>query len=257
MTTSSNIIFDIETQGDRAKALSYAEPFKAFEPLPPFDVDAVPLGNAKNPDLIKEKQEKAALAYPKKVEEHLKNYEQAKLAYEAKIVDKAALSAYTARVLAIGLEIDGEFRMLAGDEADMLSTFWDIFEESTSKFVGFNINKFDVPFLVRRSWKLGVIPPNIYNGRYLTNKFIDLMEVASCGEFGTFLSLGKLCDFLGVEGKFQGDCTGASFADKFTSDIKGDYELAVEYLKCDIKATKKVAEILLRERNTEENFDLA
>ncbi len=246
------IAFDIETQGIRDAALALAEPYKQFEPLPPFDPKAVKIGNLKDPDKVAAKIRAEEEAYPQKVKEHEIAYEKALLAYQANVVSKAALNALTGRVVAIGIKTTGEEKILSGEESDFLKEFWEFVGTHTENFVGWNTNGFDIPFLVRRSWKLGVIVPNIFNGRYIDKRFIDLMEVFGCGEYGYKAKLDDVAKFLDVQGKYDGDCTGESFAELFLSDDPIAKARAEEYLKCDIRATWAIAEKLFPSGKSEE-----
>ena len=246
------IAFDIETQGIRDAALALAEPFKSFEPLPPFDPKAVKVGNLKDPDKIAAKIRVEEEAYPQREKEHEAAYEKARIEYVAKVVSKAALNALCGRVVAIGIKTADEEKILSGGEAEILRAFWELFGTTVCPFVGWNIGGFDIPFMVRRSWALGVIVPNIFNGRYLDKRFIDLMEVFGCGEYGYKAKLGDVADFFGVQGKYDGDCTGEEFAEKFLSDDEAARAQAEEYLKCDIRATWAIAEKLFPAPKKEE-----
>lgn len=246
------IAFDIETQGIRDAALALAEPYKAFEPLPPFDPKAVKVGNLKDPDKVAAKIRAEEDAYPQKVKEHELAYEKALLAYQANIVSKAALNALTGRVVAIGIKTAGEEKILAGEERGILKEFWELVGTHAENFVGWNSNGFDIPFLMRRSWKYGVAVPNIFSGRYIDKRFIDLMEVFACGEYGYRAKLDDAAKFLGVQGKYDGECTGETFAEKFLSGDPVAKAQAEEYLKYDIRATWAVAEKLFPSGKPEE-----
>lgn len=239
-------VFDIETKGLDSEALALAEPFKGYEPLPPFDTTSVPLGNTKDPDKIAAKIRAAEEAYPEKIKQHYAEYEKAQAEYEAKIISKAALNALCGEVVAIGIKTEESETILSGNEADILREFWNLYGTTSALFVGWNSNCFDVPFLVRRSWKNGILVPDIYQGRYLDKRFIDLMEKFACGEYGYKLKLDNAAKFFGVEGKYQGDCTGADFAMMFESDDPIAKAKAIEYLKCDLRATYAIAEKMLK-----------
>lgn len=240
------IVFDIETAGIRDKALEFAEPFKPFEPLPPFDPKAVKVGNLKNLDKIAEKIREAEESYPQRVKEHEEAYEKAALEYQAKVVSKAALNALCGRVVAIGIKTESEEIILSGGEADILQRFWEFVGTHGDNFVGWNIAGFDMPFLVRRSWMLGVpFPDSIFNGRFLSSQFVDLMVMFACGEYGYKLSLDKAADFFGVPGKYDGDVCGENFAQHFEGEDPVMRKCAEEYLLCDLRATWAVAEKML------------
>jgi len=165
--------------------------------------------------------------------------------------EKAALDATTGRVLAIGLQdaagthlltVDGaetaeEFRR---DEADVIAEFWNHAcpDGRWRTLIGFNSNRFDIPFLVRRSFKLRVPVPNgVTHGRYLGRQFVDLMEIWKVGDYQATVSLDRLAKHLGCGAK-NGD--GARFAEL----LENDREAALDYLRNDIEMTCAVAERL-------------
>lgn len=243
------IVFDIETKGNREEALALAEPFPLFEPLPPFNPAMVKLGNVKDAAKIEAKIEAERIAYPQKVKEHQETYEREREEYVAKITSKAALSALTGKIVAIGIKTSDKEMILEGDECKILNQFWQLYTANlmSKTFVGWNISGFDVPFIVRRSWKLGVpVPLGVFDGRYLNRCFVDLMTMFGCGEYGYKIKLDTVAKYLGVPGKYTGDCTGEMFADKFLSGDKEARAQAEEYLKCDIRATWAIAEKILK-----------
>lgn len=180
-----------------------------------------------------------------------KNYtDPAKIAkaIQEKIADfiaDAALSEETGWVCAIGIwnESNG-YEMFVSDtlsEKEIIEKFWSRIWDGhaiTDKIIGFNSNKFDVPFLVRRSWKLGIsIPPTVLNrvrGRmYINEMFTDLLDWWDMGTHDT-ISLARFAKFLGV-----GTKTGDG---KFFHILLGnDKEAAIAYLKNDIDLTAKCA----------------
>ncbi len=203
-----SIIYDIET-GPR--------PLTNIEPLcPEFDAP----GNYKDPVKI------AAYRDEKKKE----------------WLDRAALSAVTGRVLAIGYLVDGNYYTFAsGDEAEDIAAYWDLITDHgaiTSRIIGFNSNGFDLPFLVRRSWKLGVrIPPTLFRGRYPNDCFVDLMDIWKCGNRDQSISLDDLAKYLGVGAK---NGSGKEFAELWETDRA----TALAYLENDLRLTEKCAERL-------------
>lgn len=164
---------------------------------------------------------------------------------EEEFVQRAALCASTGRVHAIGIRKDGE-TLIFGDqdgEREMLRLFWGWVEDCVRTgyaLIGFNIARFDIPFLIRRSWALGVTPACGVIGGYgrLNPAFIDLMQEWQCGDRGASISLDRLCRMLGLPGK-NGD--GAEFARLW----KEDKAKAETYLTNDIMVTLRVAERML------------
>lgn len=230
------IYFDIETG-----PLPEAE-LEAI--LPPFDPLAVKCGNMKDPEKIAAK------------------VAEAQASHKQDFIDGAALDATTGRVLAVGLVIPGampceeweamqrpgiEWSALgeewgfgvAGldDEAHLLQRFWQLVGEvpQVNRMVGFNSNYFDLPFLIRRSWKLGVpVPIGIRRGRYWADEMVDLRDIWQLGNREARGNLGSIATHLGCGAK-NGD--GAEFARLWTSDRPK----AIEYLRNDLELTVRVA----------------
>ena len=203
------LIFDIETGPEDEEVLSAMEP--------EFSAPA----NFKDPAKIAEKIEVQRSAWR----------------------EKAALCATTGRVLAIGMMLDDEVDLLVVDseqgfsEVDLLTAFWQIAAPDGiwRHLVGFNSNRFDIPFLIRRSYKLGVrVPFGALNGRYLNARFIDLMESWKLGDFQSSISLDRLAKHLGVGAK---NGNGAHFA----ALLQEDRAAALDYLRNDIAMTVAVA----------------
>ena len=208
-----NIIFDIETG-----PLPEAE-LEAM--LPPFDPAEVKTGNIKDPEKV------AA-----KIAEAESNHRQA-------FFDRAALDPLTGRVLAIGMLAGKDFEFLTYDDEDrMLDAFWSRWEDMSrgaNRFIGFNCLLFDLPFLVRRSWKLGVkIPHGVREGRYWSNLFIDLREVWQLGDRQARGSLDAIARHLGV-----GEKSGSG--KDFAALLKLDHDKAIEYLRNDLVLTARIA----------------
>lgn len=155
-------------------------------------------------------------------------------------LDRAALSAVTGHVLAIGYLHEGKFNVFAsGDEADDIAAFWDLVAPRgilLRPLVGFNCNGFDVPYMVRRSWKLGVQPPHgLFRGRWLNDAFVDLMEMWRCGTRDTSISLADLARYLGV-----GEKTGSG--KDFAALWESDRDAALKYLENDLRLTARCAQ---------------
>ncbi len=203
--------------------------------VPEFDISEVKLGNTTAPDKIKEKLRRALLTH------------------ESKYIDRAALNAETGQVLAIGIwygsnkvfvravgdrEVDGDpLDVFEVTEKTLLMWMWEHYD-GISPLIGFNIFGFDLPFLVRRSWILGVdIPKGVRKGRGWCYSFVDLMQEWGCGEYRKYISLGDLAKCLGV-GEKSG--SGKDFQKLFEEDR----EKALDYLRNDLMLTKAVGERL-------------
>jgi hypothetical protein len=212
------IYFDIETG-----ALPEAE-LAAL--VPPFDPAEVKTGNLKDPEKIA-----AKLA-------------EAEASHRRDFFDKAALDPLTGRVLAVGVLYadSGEFEVLGHeDESETLRAFWTLCRGEmgrTNEMAGFNIHLFDLPFLIRRSWKHRVpVPLGIRRGRYWSEQIIDLREAWQLGDRQARGSLDAIARHLGVGAK-NGD--GKDFAQLWQSDRAK----AVAYLRNDLELTAKIADAL-------------
>ncbi|MFN7137728.1 MAG: ribonuclease H-like domain-containing protein [Limisphaerales bacterium] len=212
------IFFDIETGALPESELASL--------LPPFDPAEVKTGNIKDPEKIA-----AKLA-------------EAEANHKRDFIEKAALDPLTGRVVAIGL-LDaetGEFRVIGhDDEAQTLREFWDACRGEMGRInqmVGFNTYQFDLPFLIRRSWKHRIaIPIGIRRGRYWSNEMIDLRDGWQLGDRQARGSLDAIAKHLGVGAK-NGE--GKEFARLWESDRNR----ALEYLRNDLELTARVGRVL-------------
>lgn len=159
---------------------------------------------------------------------------------KARWKERAALSAMTGKVLAIGYQgVLNAPNVDARDESVMIRRFWDELRFAES-LVGFCCRSFDIPFLVQRSFILGIpVPVTLFEGRYLSRDIIDLQEVWLCfSREREGASLDAVCRACGIGGKTG---SGADFARLFATDK----EAALRYLKDDIELTWKLSERLL------------
>ena len=243
------IIFDIET-GPLSEeiVLERAKPYTPLEHPGLFNPDSVKLGNIKDPEKIKAKIVEASAKHGEACLEYEKLSDAHRDAWVKAEMGRAALSALTGEVLAIGYHgSDSRDRIqieLSKDtsERDIICDFWRIYDEQYSNgltMVGHNIFNFDLPFLIRRSWLLGVeVPPSVVvKEKYLSNTvFGCTMLKWSLGDRGSYISLDKLSGLLGGPRKPEG-ITGAMFADMMIDDETE----ALEYLKNDLLMTRHVA----------------
>ena len=248
-STTSPLFFDIETGPlplDVIKQIT--RPFKSKLKHPgEFDPQSVKYG------VTKDEAKRAA-----KLQDCMDKHEAAIADYESKaskeeadywqdILDRAALSALTGRVLAIGYgsdagetvdHIDSEERK--GDESALLIGFWSKFvrcRDARRKMVGFNIKLFDVPFLVQRSVILGVdVPETIMDGRYLSSVFVDLNDlwmVGGRGFNGNLDEISRACGF----GQKPDGVSGAHFFQTYAN--LSTRSQAIDYLVNDVALNRK------------------
>lgn len=161
--------------------------------------------------------------------------------YEQECLGKAALSAETGEVLAIGIRgvKDGQLQNVIwhGVEYDTLTHFWRLFNDTRDRgrtMVGFNILEFDLPFLICRSWYLGVkVPGGVMDKwRWWPSFVVDLMQVWKLGRYRSYISLDMVARCCGLQGKTEG-MSGADFAEAW----KNDRETAEAYLLNDLEIT--------------------
>lgn len=141
---------------------------------------------------------------------------------KAKKLEKAACSAETGKILAIGWCMDGENYIThesLTDEASLLQEFWNMvrsFQGHSFSLVGFYSHSFDLAMLIRRSWICGVPTVNLMRGKYFDDsKSIDLIETWKLGNREDNISLGRLSKLLGVGEKVG---SGADYAKLLESD---------------------------------------
>ena len=197
--------------------------------IPAFDPDNVKIGNL-GEEKAKEKIEKARA-------EHMTRFQRS-----------AALSAVTGEILAIGIMREVEpskppvFELLIDREDLILRAFFAIFAESQKKhptqWLGYYIRNFDLPFIIRRAWKHGIMLPEGFQGRSLPWQFTDLYDTWRLMEYPPEnISLDTIARYFGIGAKTG---NGANFHEL----IRMDREAAIAYLKNDLWLTWKLAGVM-------------
>jgi len=196
--------------------------------LQPFDANKVALGVLKDPDKIMAK-----------IMEAEANHGNAE-------VERAALSAETG-IVAISGMMNDSLHQFADSEEDVIEKTFDKMMQVFSGggiISGWNVKGFDLPFLVKRAWLIGVkVPARIFNPlkpRYpWSDSIIDLMEVWKAGQYTEkHTSLNAALRHLGLPEKTG---LGADFGKLWASD-KG---AALAYNADDLDRELKVAMRLL------------
>jgi hypothetical protein len=212
-----------------------------------FDIETVPLSPSEIAQAIPDFDPGEVKVGNLGAEKAAEKIEAKRLEHQNRILERAALSPLTGRVAAIGIrgparadgEIDERTDFNDNEETLIRSFFLALVSDPDGVWIGFNCFNFDLPFLMRRAWKLGIIPPRgILKGRYPSNWFIDLAIIWQAGEYRPEpISLNRLGQFLGLGVKMD---NGANFA----SLLYQNQETAKAYLQRDLYLTWKIAERL-------------
>jgi len=159
------LVFDIETGplADEELRKVYTEPELPEHPGE-FDESQVKLGNTKDQNKILLKIEEARNKHGRQLAEHDSKCQSILSKHWEDFKGKAALDALTGRILAIGyFNPDNDKHIVdSGEELQLLENFWRQYESKVSdrrSIVGHNILNFDLPFICRRSWLLGITIP--------------------------------------------------------------------------------------------------
>lgn len=251
------IVFDIETGPLPIETLKQILPPFDRSSLGPepaaFDPATVKLGNMKDEKLIADKIHAAKTKHAEEAKTWWQAATQAEPNYWAAIEERAALSAITGQVLAIGYLGQSQQIHAASEgiqEGALLSHFWGLYKKARAahrKMCGYNIKGFDVPFLAQRSYILGVeVPATVLTPTgFLEPTFVDLADVWKCGNRGWgekgFGSLDTLAKAMGLGEKLAG-VTGADFARLFNSQDPQERQQAIDYLATDLAITRAIAE---------------
>jgi Zn ribbon nucleic-acid-binding protein len=213
-----SLYFDIETEPQPEPLLR--------ELCPPFDPEAVKVGNL-GPAKAAEKIAEAAA-------NHFTDF-----------CADAALTPFKGRVCVIGLRDSGKMpngtvRLIdctVSEEAG-LRDFWRVLEETPhGNLVGFNTHGFDLPFLIKRSWVMGVPVPQclrLERDRFWPEWNIDLRKIWQCGDFQAHGKLDDIARALGLQGKTgdHGAHFGQLWRDPETRSVAEDY-LRQDVLLCE------------------------
>jgi hypothetical protein len=214
------LYFDIETAPLPESELSAM--------CPAFDASEVAIGNTKDPQKIAEK------------------IAEARRDHFPKFVSRAALSAITGRVCAIGFmygrECSESFPVILDDddEKHLLSKFFREISSHDGSIVGFNIQFFDIPFLTHRAWALGIPVPyqfQLRNDRFFGDWIVDLRNRWQMGDKQRRGKLDEIARHLGIDGK-TGD-HGRDFH-KLLHGTPEQRETALAYLRQDVELCRQV-----------------
>ena len=243
------LVFDIETEPQPDESLRQCLPVfdgSKYE-VGEFDPRSVKLGNIKKQEIIEEKIETARKAHEQRKSNQACELDIGRQNHWEEFRDAAPLSAVYGRVLAIGLFAPGTGNFFCDPmpgseddpEADVLRRFWSKCVDCIHKsrpIVGLNIYQFDLPFMVRRSWILGVQVPNVIARDLQTRwpkwneRFVDLRQLWLLGAgWDTKSNFTTLSHAFGTSGKTE------ESGKYFWKLWREDPERAVAYLEQDVR----------------------
>jgi len=135
--------------------------------------------------------------------------------YEKTLLEKAALDPATGIVAVVGVWVNGkvtQYTLVNHTEDILTECALNALASSTQTF-GWNIHGYDLPFLVKKAWMLGIfVPRHVFNpfSRYtIPDRIIDGMKVWTCGNFkAPFTSLDRALRSVGLPGKLDGNQFG-------------------------------------------------
>jgi len=144
---------------------------------------------------------------------------------KTKQIDRAALDSDYGKIVAIGVKEDDSpinSRICGsgqiGGEADILVWFWHLLNLHNGQSCGYNTIGFDLPYLMRRSFALGIKPSIIPNlAKYRTHPTLDLMNVLY--NWGRAKSLKWVCQRYGIENPLP-DLNGSQVKDMDAETLK-------------------------------------
>lgn len=176
-----------------------------------FDIETAPLDDDALRAMEPEFEAPANYKNPEKIADYIAEA-------RAKWKEKAALSPLTGRVIMFPCLRSGDdpvVDIIGGDGQDwseqaervLLGTAWSRIEQAAADgalLCGWNTHRFDVPFLLRRSWALGVPVPRVALMRRLGLPWVDGMLEFTRHAPGEYVSLDAASRFLGT-GRKNGD----------------------------------------------------
>lgn len=242
------LIFDIETGPLPDDILASHFTFDAPPHPGEFDPASVKYGQLKDEAKRAAKLEECQKAHAAAIENYESNVAAARDNAWQSLKNSAALSAFTGQVLAIGIRRGDKAGIFAEPtESETLAKFWKKYlacRSEQTKLVGCNIFEFDLPFLIRRSWMLGVdIPKAVCDfGKWgnFDPLFVDIRQRWQLGQRnGCESSLDAMARALNCGCKTEG-IGGGDFA-RLWLGTPEEKQQAVNYLLNDLKLTADVA----------------
>ena len=220
-----------------------------------FYYDIETAGNYKDLNVCKEKN-------PREYELFLKKYEKKKEdphwkgTPEEAYLNNAGLMPEYGRVVCVTIgffkQEDGEheptYKMVSltsDNEKELIlkcKKYFDRIQDNRAKLCGFNIKRFDGPFLVKKFLKYGIkVPENLstYNKKPWEIDVEDLLDIWSSNSFKDFTSFDEMCKDLDVESP-KSDISGDKVHHVYWN-VEHGINRIVKYCENDVRALKDCA----------------
>jgi hypothetical protein len=237
-----HVVWDIESEADPRADEEYVR--SITPPYPAFDSGEVDTGPARTEE---DRQKVIAQAQAA--------HAQQEAAFWKDKMSKRALSPATGKILTIGYlrvtEPDSAAVIddAGGDEKRLIKRFWKSYERIAAdggKLIGWNSGGgmntgYDLHMLIVRSWIHNIpIPEGVMKGRFVSDRFIDLMRHFACYQYGgnNLWSLDAASKILGLGNKSDQECTGAQFAQWYHDPARRDE--AIAYAVQDLVLTRAI-----------------
>ena len=165
--------------------------------------------------------------------EKIKAYIEDKKAEQAKT---AALDPDYGEIVAVSYQhgVDGELTTLLaseldGGEKELINRFWLVYRAANGRSCGYNIMGFDLPYLMRRSFSLRIMPSvKPFLAKYRTDPTLDLMAVLY--NWGQAKGLKWVCRRYGIQNDLpdlDGSQVGEMDAETLKAYCANDVKLVV------------------------------
>lgn len=150
-------------------------------------------------------------------------------------------SPFFGEIVCIGLYKESTERSLAltGKETDILESFWDIIASFSGAFVSFNGQRFDIPFIIKRSMVHNIeVTNHAFLDVYPFKNYphYDVWQVLS-GTRGDPINLRLACDILGVPSPKEGGIEASEVAQAYD---EGRIQEIADYCVRDVVSTFEV-----------------
>ncbi len=224
-------------------------------PPKPFDPQSVKIGGMVNPEAIAKKIESKRKGHAMMLGKFNANLHSAKTLQLSQFKETCSPLVLAKRVLAVGYVVDGHrmkihlrqyasiHEVVEADDDDLLdrlessllSVFWENFLTRYSKsdrMIGHDIFRYHLPFLLHRSWALGIlVPDHVWSNNRWSSVFLDLREH---WQLGTSIQDG--IDLNSLHKKMGGSPieTEGSFEELYFGDGPQDHLLALSHLDANL-----------------------